>query len=227
MINYCRKQMARIYPKGTRVDSSNYTPVTGWNMGCQLVALNFQTNDEPMWINRAKFEDNGNSGYVLKPPIMMESPHFNICSNPKHYESRNPNSIHGTLIARVVTTKMLPAPVKTMTKQYIRGYRPYVVMKILGAHIDFADKEFATDSRHVLFTSHWTESEHQFTLHLSETAILEIRVECKNYKTLIGQHCIPVKCIREGYRVINLKNINGSINPFCVMIVHFSWNKKN
>lgn len=35
--------MSRIYPKGGRVDSSNYMPQIFWNAGCQMVSLNFQT----------------------------------------------------------------------------------------------------------------------------------------------------------------------------------------
>ena len=38
--------MSRIYPKGTRMDSSNYLPQMFWNVGCQMVALNFQTMGE-------------------------------------------------------------------------------------------------------------------------------------------------------------------------------------
>lgn len=34
---------SRIYPKGARIDSSNYNPVPFWNAGCQMVSLNFQT----------------------------------------------------------------------------------------------------------------------------------------------------------------------------------------
>lgn len=40
---YNKNQLSRIYPKGTRVDSSNYMPQLFWNVGCQMVALNFQT----------------------------------------------------------------------------------------------------------------------------------------------------------------------------------------
>lgn len=40
---YNKMQLSRIYPKGTRVDSSNYMPQLFWNAGCQMVALNFQT----------------------------------------------------------------------------------------------------------------------------------------------------------------------------------------
>ncbi|XP_070296936.1 1-phosphatidylinositol 4,5-bisphosphate phosphodiesterase beta-1-like, partial [Salvelinus sp. IW2-2015] len=44
-VEYNKLQLSRIYPKGTRVDSSNYNPQLFWNAGCQLVALNFQTID--------------------------------------------------------------------------------------------------------------------------------------------------------------------------------------
>ncbi|TNM93569.1 hypothetical protein fugu_001745 [Takifugu bimaculatus] len=42
-VEYNKNQLSRIYPKGTRVDSSNYMPQLFWNVGCQMVALNFQT----------------------------------------------------------------------------------------------------------------------------------------------------------------------------------------
>lgn len=56
--------MSRIYPKGGRVDSSNYMPQIFWNAGCQMVALNFQTPDLAMQLNQGKFEYNGNCGWV-------------------------------------------------------------------------------------------------------------------------------------------------------------------
>ena len=43
LISYNKRQLSRIYPRGTRVDSSNFMPQVYWNAGCQLVALNFQT----------------------------------------------------------------------------------------------------------------------------------------------------------------------------------------
>ena len=38
-----QKCLSRIYPKGQRIDSSNYDPVPVWNCGCHLTALNYQT----------------------------------------------------------------------------------------------------------------------------------------------------------------------------------------
>ncbi len=31
-----------MYPKGTRIDSSNYNPLIGWTHGAQMVAFNMQ-----------------------------------------------------------------------------------------------------------------------------------------------------------------------------------------
>lgn len=36
--------MLRIYPKGIRVDSSNYNPMIGWMHGAQMVAFNMQVS---------------------------------------------------------------------------------------------------------------------------------------------------------------------------------------
>ena len=36
------QHFSRIYPKGSRFDSSNYSPVPFWCVGCQMVSLNFQ-----------------------------------------------------------------------------------------------------------------------------------------------------------------------------------------
>ena len=70
-VRYHRNQISRVYPKGQRLDSSNYSPTLLWNTGSQMIALNFQTPDKPMQLNQAKFRDNGNCGYILKPDFML------------------------------------------------------------------------------------------------------------------------------------------------------------
>lgn len=92
--------MSRIYPAGSRTDSSNYNPVPLWNAGCQigtyrwctrtvrpdgfvtvpalshtflfLVALNFQTTCSDMDVNQGRFLVNGKCGYTLKPTYMRD-----------------------------------------------------------------------------------------------------------------------------------------------------------
>lgn len=46
LVNHTKGHLVRVYPKGTRVDSSNYEPNDFWAMGCQLVTLNWQTVGE-------------------------------------------------------------------------------------------------------------------------------------------------------------------------------------
>jgi hypothetical protein len=41
-VKYNTRQLSRVYPAGKRVDSSNLDPRPHWNVGCQIVALNFQ-----------------------------------------------------------------------------------------------------------------------------------------------------------------------------------------
>lgn len=43
LLKYNQKALTRVYPKGQRVDSSNYDPFRLWLCGSQMVALNFQT----------------------------------------------------------------------------------------------------------------------------------------------------------------------------------------
>ena len=48
---YHKAQLSRVYPRAQRVDSSNYNPMTVWNVGSQMAALNFQTGDKPMQVS--------------------------------------------------------------------------------------------------------------------------------------------------------------------------------
>ena len=61
LYRYSVQQLSRVYPKGSRVDSSNYDPQPMWNAGSQMVALNFQTADKALQLNEGKFLQNGRS----------------------------------------------------------------------------------------------------------------------------------------------------------------------
>ena len=71
-ISYNKRMLSRIYPPGVRFDSSNYDPQPCWELGCQLVALNFQTHDKHMWLNQGRFAQNGRCGYLLKPAFLRD-----------------------------------------------------------------------------------------------------------------------------------------------------------
>ena len=65
MFEHNKKYLTRIYPKGTRITSSNYDPAFHWRHGAQMVALNWQRLDEGMMLNEGMFA--GYEGWVLKP----------------------------------------------------------------------------------------------------------------------------------------------------------------
>ncbi|XP_008472480.1 1-phosphatidylinositol 4,5-bisphosphate phosphodiesterase gamma-1-like [Diaphorina citri] len=58
-LRYHQVQFSRVYPKGQRIDSSNYNPVPLWNVGSQMLALNFQTPADngfnPTWNESCEF----------------------------------------------------------------------------------------------------------------------------------------------------------------------------
>ncbi|TFK38082.1 hypothetical protein BDQ12DRAFT_683948 [Crucibulum laeve] len=70
LIKHCRTHLVRIYPKGLRLNSTNYEPHRFWSAGAQLVALNWQTFDLGYMINHAMFQRNGRAGWVLKPRVL-------------------------------------------------------------------------------------------------------------------------------------------------------------
>lgn len=62
------RYLMRVYPDGTRLASSNFDPLLYWRRGVQMAALNWQTFDLGMQLNRAMFDGGqDSSGYVLKP----------------------------------------------------------------------------------------------------------------------------------------------------------------
>ncbi|KAM7327259.1 hypothetical protein ACRRTK_013626 [Alexandromys fortis] len=97
-VEYNKMQLSRIYPKGTRVDSSNYMPQLFWNAGCQMVALNFQTVDLAMQINMGMYEYNGKSGYRLKPEFMRRP--------DKHFDPFTEGIVDG-IVANTLSVKVV------------------------------------------------------------------------------------------------------------------------
>lgn len=62
------QHLMRVFPKGTRISSSNLRPVRFWAVGAQICALNWQTFGTSNQLNDALFS--GSSGYVLKPAAL-------------------------------------------------------------------------------------------------------------------------------------------------------------
>ncbi|KAF7660910.1 hypothetical protein LDENG_00273050 [Lucifuga dentata] len=191
-VEYNKNQLSRIYPKGTRVDSSNYMPQLFWNVGCQMVALNFQTLDLPMQLNMGVFEYNGHSGYLLKPEFMRRT--------DKHFDPFTENIVDG-IVANTVKIKIISGQFLTDKKVGV-----YVEVDIFGLPADTKRKYRTRTSNGNSLDPVWEDD--MFVINkvvLPTLASLRIAVFEENGK-FIGHRILPVSAIRPGYHYINLKN---------------------
>uniref|UniRef100_UPI003AAA6303 1-phosphatidylinositol 4,5-bisphosphate phosphodiesterase beta-3 n=1 Tax=Centroberyx gerrardi TaxID=166262 RepID=UPI003AAA6303 len=191
-VEYNKKQLSRIYPKGTRVDSSNYMPQLFWNVGCQMVALNFQTLDLPMQLNMGVFEYNGHSGYLLKPEFMRRM--------DKHFDPFTENIVDG-IVANTVKIRVISGQFLTDKKVGV-----YAEVEIFGLPADTKRKYRTRTSNGNSLDPVWEDD--MFVVNkvvLPTLASLRIAVFEENGK-FIGHRILPVSAIRPGYHYINLKN---------------------
>ncbi|XP_061620341.1 1-phosphatidylinositol 4,5-bisphosphate phosphodiesterase beta-3 isoform X1 [Phyllopteryx taeniolatus] len=191
-VEYNKNQLSRIYPKGTRVDSSNYMPQLFWNVGCQMVALNFQTLDLPMQLNTGVFEYNGHSGYLLKPEFMRRT--------DKHFDPFTENIVDG-IVANTVKVKVISGQFLSDKKVGV-----YVEVDVFGLPTDTKRKYRTKNSNGNSLDPVWDDDAFVFNkVVLPTLASLRIAVFEENGK-FIGHRILPVSAIRPGYHYINLKN---------------------
>jgi len=69
-----RSYLMRVYPKATRWQSGNFTPLQFWRRGVQMCATNWQTYDLGTQLNDSMFASGMDvTGYVLKPSELRRS----------------------------------------------------------------------------------------------------------------------------------------------------------
>ncbi|KAK1283321.1 Phosphoinositide phospholipase C 4 [Acorus calamus] len=83
LVRFTQKNLLRIFPKATRVDSSNYNPLFGWMYGAQMVAFNMQGHGRSLWLMHGLFRANGGCGYVKKPDFLLKVGEHNQVFDPK------------------------------------------------------------------------------------------------------------------------------------------------
>ncbi|XP_031437217.1 1-phosphatidylinositol 4,5-bisphosphate phosphodiesterase beta-4 isoform X2 [Clupea harengus] len=192
-VNYNKRQMSRIYPKGGRVDSSNYMPQIFWNAGCQMVSLNFQTPDLSMQLNQGKFEYNGACGYLLKPDFMRRA--------DRMFDPFSETPVDGVIAAT--------CSVQVISGQFLSDKKigTYVEVDMYGLPTDTIRKEFKT--RMVMNNGlNPAYNEEPFIFRkviLPDLAVLRIAVYDDSNK-LIGQRILPLDGLQAGYRHISLRN---------------------
>ncbi|KAM9837387.1 1-phosphatidylinositol 4,5-bisphosphate phosphodiesterase delta-3-A-like [Aulostomus maculatus] len=206
-------QLSRIYPSGQRLQSSNYNPQDMWNGGCQIVALNFQTPGEQMDLNQGRFLQNGQCGYVLKPPFMCQP---GTTFNPENVGG-GPGHAPVLLTVRVISAQQLPKPEWDKPSSIVD---PQVWVEVHGAPIDNNKKK----THHVDnngFNPRW-DCTFNFTVHVPELALVRFMVEDHDYTSsndFLGQYTLPFTSLRTGYRHVRLLKLDGSsLSPSSLFI---------
>ena len=206
-VNYNKRQLSRIYPKGARVDSSNFLPQIFWNAGCQMVALNFQTPDVCMQLNQGKFEYNGQSGYLLKPDFMRRP--------DRSFDPFSESPVDGVIAAH--------CSVRIISGQFLceRKVGTYVEVEMYGLPTDTIRKEHRTklvpgNGLNPVY------NEEPFVFRkviLPELAVLRFAVYDESGKQL-GQRILPLDGLQSGYRHISLRTDNNMPLALPTLFVH-------
>ncbi|XP_053696518.1 1-phosphatidylinositol 4,5-bisphosphate phosphodiesterase epsilon-1-like [Sabethes cyaneus] len=194
LIAHTETQLIRTYPAGLRIDSSNFNPVFFWSFGFQMVALNYQTEDMPMHINKAMFEENNSCGYVRKPDVLWNRSHL-------MYRRFNPleKEFDGLHVTQLV--------INIVSGQYLNhvtgGTNIHVEIELLGIPIDYGRRR-TKPVRHNLFNPVWNET-FFFKIMFHDLAFLKFTIY-ESETVVVAQRVISLKCFRPGYRHVRLRS---------------------
>ncbi|XP_053705233.1 1-phosphatidylinositol 4,5-bisphosphate phosphodiesterase eta-2a isoform X8 [Synchiropus splendidus] len=200
-IQFNQRQLSRIYPSSYRVDSSNFNPQPFWNAGCQLVALNYQSEGRVLQLNRAKFYGNGNCGYILKPSCMCEG-----AFNPS-LEDPLPGQMKKQLVLKIISGQQLPKPKDSMLGDRGEIIDPFVEVEIIGLPVDCCKEQTRVVDDNG-FNPMWEETL-VFTVHMPELALIRFLVWDHDPigQDFIGQRTIAFNSMMPGYRHVYLEGM--------------------
>ncbi|XP_075635813.1 phosphoinositide phospholipase C 4-like [Castanea sativa] len=204
VIRFTQRNILRVYPKGTRLNSSNYNPLIGWMHGAQMVAFNMQGNGKYLWLMHGMFRSNGGCGYVKKPDFLMKLGPDNSLFDPKEKLQ-----VKKTLKVKVY---MGDGWHLDFTQTHFDLFSPpdfYTRVGIAGVPADKVMKE--TKTKQDDWSPVWDE-EFIFPLTVPELALLRVEVnehDISRNDDFAGQTCLPVWELRPGIRAIPLFDRKG------------------
>jgi len=197
-IAYNQTHITRTYPSSSRMTCSNYSPMSAWSAGCQLVAINLQTPGYARRLNDGRFRENGGCGYVLKPPTINGTNN----SPPQQF----------TIHIKVLAGYCLPKP---NGEKRGKCSSPYVHVCLYDVPVDggsdIVTGQYTDKVNNNGFNPIWHQMEYfKFKIQNPDVAMLQLTVWDKGViqDAFIASSSIPVSCIREGYRSVKLFDAN-------------------
>ncbi|XP_042475245.1 phosphoinositide phospholipase C 6-like [Macadamia integrifolia] len=217
VVRFTQKNILRVYPKGTRVTSSNYKPLLGWMHGAQMVAFNMQGYGKSLWLMHGMFRSNGGCGFVKKPDFLMRvDPHTGV------FDPNVNLPVKKTLKVRVYMGNGWRLD---FSQTHFDTYSPpdfYTRVGIAGVPADSKMKE--TKTKEDEWNPVW-EEEFTFPLTVPELALLRIEVyeHDMHDDDFGGQMCLPVSELRPGIRAVPLCNRKGEKYKSVKLLVKFEY----
>ncbi|KAK3086130.1 hypothetical protein FSP39_013958 [Pinctada imbricata] len=192
------------------MESSNYDPMMMWNIGCQMVALNYQTPDRQMQLHEGRFLMNGRCGYVLKPDILR-----NKDFNP--YDKRSLREMEPlTLSVTIIGARHLVKSGRGIAS-------PFVEIEIVGIDDDITKNKTTTISDNGLNPIWKDQNNLVFDLLCPELALIHFVVydeDTFGEPNFLGQATFPVCGLKSGYRSVPLKNGHSEDLDMAALLVY-------
>ncbi|XP_068668302.1 phosphoinositide phospholipase C 2-like [Aristolochia californica] len=218
IVRFTQRNLLRVYPKGTRFDSSNYNPLIGWMHGAQMVAFNMQGYGRSLWLMNGMFKANGGCGYIKKPDFLMKVGQHNEVFNPM---ARLP--VKTTLKVKVYMGDGWQLDFK---QTHFDTYSPpdfYARVGIAGVPADSQMKKTKTIEDD--WMPIWNE-EFLFPLSVPELALLRIEVheyDMSQKDDFAGQTCLPISELKTGIRTVPLCGRKGEKYKSVKLLMRFEF----
>jgi hypothetical protein len=130
LFEHNKKYMMRVFPKSTRINSSNVDPAFHWRQGAQMVALNWQRLDKGMMLNEGMFANTG--GWVLKPEGFRTTRGVVASESGDMDTKQQPRKRSLDLVISLLAAQNLPLPPEKESSHAAK-IKPYVKMQM---HVD-------------------------------------------------------------------------------------------
>ena len=202
----------RVYPRGTRVQSTNLNPLKAWRAGAQIAALNWQSYDLGMQLNHAMFYRTG--GWVLK--------------SESH---RGPGSSTGDQSARKLTFRIygasnLPHPEDTQSNDSVSVYVRAELMHSKGDQ-KYRSKTVkgnpSSESSNNSLDITWDET---FTWEVERDELAFVRLVVVEDKFAFDEpfavYCGRLSYLKEGLRLAHLRDLTGR-RTGSTILVNMEW----
>ncbi|VFQ58320.1 unnamed protein product [Cuscuta campestris] len=218
IVRFTQRNILRVYPKGIRVNSSNYNPLIGWMHGAQMVAFNMQGHGRSLWLMHGMFKSNGGCGYVKKPEFLLKSgPHGEV------FDPRAELPVKITLKVKVYMGDGWHNDFHKKDFEVFSKPDFYVRVGIVGVPADSKMKKTETVDDN--WRPVWDE-EFQFPLTVPELALLQIVVnehDMSEKDDFGGQTCLPISELQRGVRAVPLHDRDGVKFGSVKLLMHFDF----